>query len=233
MAEQVVRTQAAGPGQRNVLKRLGQWLAILGSGLLINQFVLRFFVATDLWGSLLSPELLANDHAAFRAGSMVFVLYAAFASAALWLGPRAVAAVLDDSSAVSPAFLLACVGAAIAGMWVGWFSGARGVGGPAMLFYWIGLGILWITFVAMAWWGGRRAPVIRRDWTLYSYALALLPLTTLPVVPLWVRLAPLDVGGAWITAVTLAFPAHLLAAHFVIFEILDRRKASAMPARSR
>jgi hypothetical protein len=79
----------------------------------------------------------------------------------------------------------------------------------------------------------KRQPLIRRDWTLYCYALTLLPLTTLPAVPMWVRLAPLDVGSAWITAVTLAFPAHLLAAHFVIFEILDRRKASAMPARSR
>jgi hypothetical protein len=124
------------------------------------------------------------------AGGSVFVLYAACASAALWLGPRAVAAVLDDSSAVSPVFLLTCVGAAGTGMGVGWFFGAHGVGGPAMLFYWIGLGVLWIAFAGMAWWGGRRAPLIRRDWTLYCYALALLPLTTLPVVPLWVRLAP-------------------------------------------
>jgi hypothetical protein len=230
MAKQVVLAQVAGPGQRHMLKRLGQWLAILGSGLLINQFVLRFFVATDLWGSLLSPELLANDQAAFRTGGVVFVLYAAFASAALWLGPRAVSAVLDDAAAVSPAFLLTCVGAAVAGMGVGWLFGVRGVGGPAMLFYWVGLGMLWVTFVAMAWWGGRRAPLIRRDWTLYTYALALLPLTTLPAVPLWVALASLDVGSALITAVTLAFPAHLLAAHFVIFEMLDRRKAPAKPA---
>jgi hypothetical protein len=227
------RAHAAGAAPRPLLKRLGQWLAILGSGLLINQFVLRFFVGTDLWGSLLSPELLANDQAAFRAGGVVFVLYAAFASAALWLGPRTVEAVLDDAAAVSPAFLLACLGAAGAGMGVGWFFGVHGVGGPAMLFYWTGLGILWTMFAAMAWWGGRHVPLIRRDWTLYSYALALLPLTTLPVVPLWAGLAPLDVGGAWITAVTLAFPAHLLAAHFVIVELLDRRKAPAKPASPR
>lgn len=230
MAGEADGAHAARAGERPFLERLGQLLAVIGSGLLINQFVLRFFLATDLWGSLLSPELLANDRAAFGAGGLVFVLYAAFASAALWLGPRAVAAVLDDSSAVSPAFLLTCVGAAGTGMGVGWFFGVHGVGGPAMLFYWAGLGILWTMFAAMAWWGGRRAPLIRRDWTLYSYALALLPLTTLPAVPLWVRMAPLDVGGAWITAVTLAFPAHLLAAHFVIFEMLDRRKAPAMPA---
>lgn len=230
MAKHNGQAHIAGPAPRPALKRLGQLLAILGSGLLVNQFVLRFFGATDLWGSLLSPELLANDQAAFRAGSVVFVLYAAFGSAALWLGPRAVAEVLDDSSAVTPVFLLTCVGAAVAGMGVGWYFGTRGVGGPAMLFYWVGLGILWAASAAMAWWGRRRSLLIGRDWTLYCYALALLPLTTLPAVPMWAGLASLDVGSAWITAVTLAFPAHLLAAHFVIFEMLERRKAPAMPA---
>jgi hypothetical protein len=33
--------------------------------------------------------------------------------------------------------------------------------------------------------------------------------------------------------VTLAFPAHLLAAHFVIFEMLDLRKAPEIPATPR
>ena len=68
--------------------------------------------------------------------------------------------------------------------------------------------------------------LLRRDWTLYCYAIALLPLTTLPLLPVWSRFANLDINDALITSVILALPTHLLVAHSVICEILDHRTPS-------
>ncbi len=52
----------------------------------------------------------------------------------------------------------------------------------------------------------------------------------LPVVPsiwIWPLLFELDADQAVITAVTMSFAAHLLVAHYVIFEILERDSPTA------
>lgn len=222
------RPQAArrSHGEANGLL-IGLLLGLLGTALLLNQHLFRFLADTDLWRGLRPPALAAWEADHFRSVWPLELLYAVAASLALLLGPRAVARVLDPEHRAGGslgAFWTACLVAAGSAALLSLAGGERAAGGTALLFYGPGLGLLWSLFVAMAGWGGRRSPLVRRDWTIYSYAVALLPLSTLPAVPLWASLPGLDLDAALITAVTLAFPAHLLAAHFVIFEVLERRK---------
>ena len=216
--------------RRSGLETTGLLLGVLGTALLINQHLLRFAADTDLWRGLRSPELVAWERSQFASTWPLELLYVAAASLALLLGPRAVARVVGQEgragepvSAWLGAFWIACGVAAGTAALLALTSGGRAAGGTALLFPGPGLALLWGLFVVMAGWGGRRSPLIRRDWTVYAYAVALLPLSTLPAVPLWAGVARLDLDAALTTAVTMAFPAHLLVAHFVIFEVLERR----------
>lgn len=212
------------------LETFGRIAGLVGTGVVTSQYLLRFLTGIDLWHGLLDAELQSRERAVFLANWWWFVAYVMAAGTALMLGPRAMVSVLSGRPA-APAFFAACVGAALAGAAMSLAGGGRGVGGVTLQFYWLGLCVLWSVFVAMACWAGRWSPAIRRDWTLYCYALALLPLSTVPAVPLWVALAGLDVHAAAVTAVTLAFPGHLLAAHFLIVEVLDRRPGRVRPVR--
>ena len=216
--------------RRSQAETAGLLLGVLGAALLLNQHLLRFLVDTDLWRGLRPPALVTWDASHFQQAWPLELIHAVAASLALLLGPRAVACVIREERPSGArlgislgAFWIACLVAAGAAAASSLLSAGHGAGGTALLFYGPGLGLLWSLFVAMAWWGGRRSPLIRRDWTIYCYAAALLPLTTLPAVPLWAALTRLDLDAALITAVTMAFPAHLLAAHLVIFEVLERR----------
>lgn len=151
---------------------------------------------------------------------IVYVLAVAFAA---FTAPRAVARAIADGVPTAR-FSLACVAAAIAGCALYATIGIDGIGSPTMAFYWGGLALLWSGAVAMIHLCRRwRKPLAVRDWTIYAAAIALIPLTMIPSVPLWPLFFELDADQTIITAATSSFAAHMLIAHYVIFEILERR----------
>lgn len=215
--------------RRSGAETTGLLLGVLGTALLVNQHLLRFVADTDLWRGMRPPVLMAWESTHIRSAWPLELLYVVTASLALLLGPRAVARMLEpEHPSGAPAgrwlgaFWIVCLMAAASAAALSLQGAGRAAGGTALFFYGPGLALLWGLFVAMAGWGGRRSPLVRRDWTIYAYAVALLPLSTLPAVPLWAGLARLELDAALTTAVIVAFPAHLLAAHFLIFERLER-----------
>lgn len=193
------------------------------TALIVNQFVLRFFLPTDLLAAFTTAEIAAHDAAAFRARWPVFFLYALGSTVALLTGPQAIADNIAGRRTAHPVFLGACLGSAAAGAGIAASLGAESLGGSAILFYWYGVALLWSFSVGMVYFGrARRSPLVARDWTLYSYAIAAAPLTFYATVPLWVAAAHMDREAAYLTGATIGLPAHLLIAHYVIVEILDR-----------
>ncbi|MCC7410430.1 MAG: hypothetical protein IT495_02175 [Gammaproteobacteria bacterium] len=195
--------------------------SIAAIAVVVYQFVLRFHVGGL---PMAAPEAAGApaDPALFTRAWPYFVAYAGAATGALLLGPPALARALR-SAPVGNAFFAACAAAAIAGAGLGIVVADQGTGGATMPFYWGGLAGIWLVCVAMALWARPRSTPALRDWTIYCYALALLPLTTWPSVPLWRQLAGMTADEAVITAVTMAFASHLLVAHYFIFERLERR----------
>lgn len=85
----------------------------------------------------------------------------------------------------------------------------------------------WLTALTRIVTGARNgSAVIVRDWTFYSYGMALLPLSIIPAIPLWHMLDAMDLDEAVITASTLSFAGHYLIAHFVLYEMIGRRAIS-------
>lgn len=168
-----------------------------------------------------------RDAAVFRAAWPLFALYAAGVGWALFEGVGALRLALSEGRA-APRFVAACALAAVSGALLASVRGAAVPGGGTMLFYWWGLAVLWLVALARLLAGtraGQRAVV--RDWTAYAYALALLPLTFLPSVPLWHALDAMTLDEATITACTASFASHYLVAHLLIYEVAARRRARA------
>ena len=163
------------------------------------------------------------EHAALQASWPVFVTYVAAVGYAAFAAPQAVARAVRNG-APTFRFSLACLAAAVAGFVLYETIGAGGIGAPTMAFYWGGLALLWGGAVAMIHLCKRwRKPLAVRDWTVYAAAMALIPLTMIPSVPLWPLFFELDPGQTIMTAATSSFALHMLIAHYVIFEILERR----------
>jgi NADH:ubiquinone oxidoreductase subunit 6 (subunit J) len=163
------------------------------------------------------------EHAALQVYWPVLIAYAAAVALAAFTAPRAVVRAIT-AGVPTARFSLACLAASIAGCAMYATLGADGVGSPTMAFYWGGLGALWSIAIAMIHLCRRwRKPLAVRDWTVYAAALALIPLTMIPSVPLWPLVFTLDRDQTLITAATSSFAAHMLIAHYVIFEILERR----------
>lgn len=120
-------------------------------------------------------------------------------------------------------FSVACIMVAICGGAMSLVNGKNGIGENVIHFYWNGLAIIWIASIAMVHLSeALKKPLAVRDWTVYSYAMLLLPLTIVPSMPIWPELFDLDAHQTIITATTSSFAAHFLIAHYVIFEHLER-----------
>ncbi|MGR9091025.1 MAG: hypothetical protein ACU85U_10650 [Gammaproteobacteria bacterium] len=192
--------------------RIGVALGGVATALTACQFIVKAWLADG-----------SAEHAALQAFWPVFVAYVVAVGYAALTVPLAVTRALADG-APTIRFSFACVAAAVAGFALYKAIGAGGIGGPTMAFYWGGLALIWSGAVAMIHLCRRwRKPLAVRDWTIYAAAMALIPLTLIPSVPLWPLFFELDPGQAIMTAATSSFALHMLIAHYVIFEILERR----------
>lgn len=153
----------------------------------------------------------------------IFALYLSGLGIALVASPKALAeAQTHGNNTVS--FSAGCVIAAVAGGAMSLAIGGKGAGGTVIHFYWVGLAILWSGSISMAHLSAKlRKPLAVRDWIVYSYAMLLLPLSFVPGIYLWPVFFELDPHQAMMTAATSSFAGHFVVAHYVIFEILDRR----------
>ncbi len=203
----------------------GRLLVVLAAMMLGMAWLGRFVLPVDPWGAWLSPHQLSADGAAFARLWPLFVVYALSAMTALALGAAAVGDAIAHGRCPTR-FALASITAALAGAALAQSIGDTIPGGWPMLSYWWSLAVLWPLTVLRGWSAARSgATRIARDWTLTAIALAWLPLTTLPQVPAWQRLAGLSASDAALVAVTLSYIAHLLAVQVVIDLYLDRRVA--------
>lgn len=161
---------------------------------------------------------------AFTNSKPIFIAYIVALAAAVYLGPNAVRQSIAQFR-VSIGFSLACIACALAGVGMSIAVGPSGVGGEVIIFYWAGLALIWIASVAMIHVCdklGKNAGL--RDWTIYVYAMCLLPLTIIPGLSMWPWLFDLTPQEILLTAVTASFAAHFVIAHYLIFEVLERRK---------
>lgn len=164
-----------------------------------------------------------SQHAALGVYWPVLLVYALAAAAAAAAAPRAVVHAIADGMPTAR-FSLACIAASIAGCVLYATVGIKGAGSPTMAFYWGGLAVLWSGAIAMIHLCRRwRKPLAVRDWSVYAAAIALIPLTMIPSIPVWPLIVALDAHETIITAATSSFAAHMLIAHYLIFEILERR----------
>lgn len=199
----------------------GRLALLLGFAVVSVFYVGRFAWPADAWQWYAGAQSM-TDAAVFESAWVVFVLYALASAAAMRTSLNAVAAAVAGKPVGRP-FHLACIAAAVSGAALASACGARVPGGWPVLFYWWALAGLWIFAITLA----RRAAraeraLVARDWTLYSAALAWLPLTVIPQAPLWAQLTVMDADTAMQTAVTLSFIGHYLFTHLVITRVLDR-----------
>lgn len=188
--------------------------------------VCRVYVGPFVWPAAGWQWLVAapsvTDNALLESGWVAFVPYALASAVAMRASLDAIAAAAAGVRA-GLSFHLACVAAAVTGAFLATAFGARLPGGWPVLSYWWAMAGLWI-FATMSAIRAERADRSRvaRDWTLYSAALAWLPLTVIPQVPLWAQFALMDDDTAMQTAVTLSFIGHYLITHVAITRVLDR-----------
>lgn len=194
--------------------------ALVLAVLVLDQAVGRFVLGHDLLGGLRDAAQAAAGLARFQAAWPFALLQVAAAAAAAWWGPAAVRRALD-AGRVSPPFLAACAVSAVTAVVL---AEPGELGGRDLVAYAWGMGLLWLGALGMALWAARRgiAPAVR-DWTVYSYAVALVPLTALPSIPLWAALIGMSGDEAAVSAFTLSAAFHVLVAHYWIFERLDAR----------
>jgi len=229
-----MQPRAFEPGAASLARwrRVGQVALAAGIAVLAFAYVLRFVVpiASIAW---LTADGGPNDAARFAAAWPLFVLYALAGATAMATSLDAVAAVACGRRP-RRRFHAACIATAITG---GLLAAARGAdlpGGWPAMFYWWALAGLWSFAVLLALRAARAGrTLVARDWTVYSAALAWLPLSVIPQAPLWELLEVMDADTAMQTAVTLSFIGHYLIAHLAITRLLDRprqiRGRSTMP----
>ncbi len=217
--------QATVGAPTDLLYKAGLAVGMVTALAVVNQYVLRFLIDSNLFAALTPAGIAENDAMAFSAAPHWFVLYAAAAALAVLSGPAAVrASILGQRGPASVIFPAASVAAAVLGAVVAFALGPGSVGGTDLLFYWSGLAYVWLVAVGVSVWAtltGRR--VVARDWLIHSYGLACLPITIYPMIPFWAWAMDMSIGGATSTSVTLAFAGHFLVSFYVTVQILGRR----------
>ena len=189
-------------------------LSVIGSAIISYWFFLRFSL----------DDLSLAEARAFDASPLPFLLYVLSAITCLWLGPQALAKAVREH-ALDLRFNLCCIVCAWCGAWMSHAIGDDAVGGAAMQYYWFGLALVWSFIVLGVLLAHRRAkPLVVRDWTIYAYALCLLPVFIVPGIPIWASLPAMDADDAMVTAVTVPFAGIFLAVHWLIFERLEKRR---------
>ena len=172
---------------------------------------------------LAEPLTTTNGSAAKRYWP-VFAIYLLAMAGALISGRGAMekAQKLGASTAV---FSFSCGMVAVCGAVMSLVNGASGIGGNIINFYWTGLAIIWVGSILMIHFSEASNKALAvRDWTVYSCAMLLLPLTIVPSIPIWPVIFDLDIHQTMITATTSSFAAHFLIAHYIVFEILEKRR---------
>lgn len=203
---------AAGPVPATTTRRIGAALGCVVAALSAYQFGVTAWLRDG-----------SAEHAALQVFWPLLVAYVAAVGYAAFTAPPAITHALAEG-APTRRFSIACVAASVAGYALYKTVGESGIGGSTMAFYWGGLALLWSGAIAMIYLCRRwRKPLAVRDWTIYAAAMALIPLTMIPSVPLWPLFIDIDPDQTLMTAATSSFAAHMLIAHYVIFEILERR----------
>jgi len=214
-------TAMAATGLRVPWLAVGRILAISATLLVAMHHVLRFVLPSDPWTGFLPAEQAAVDAATFARCWPLAIVYVVANAVAMLHGVRAFGTALRGER-VAPTFFIAAAIAALSGGALASWTGPGLLGGTTVLYYWWGLAMLWLLAIARA---QSRKAAVARDWTLYAIALAFLPATVLPGIPLWQTLDALDFEQAVITAVTMSFAAHYLLVHLYLY-------ATAAPGRN-
>lgn len=196
--------------------------AVAGAALVAMHHVLRFVLPDDPWALWLPSAQLAQDAAAFERHWPLALAYVLTVTLAMFTGIGAVRRALATGQA-STGFMLAAAAAAVAGAALAGLNGANQPGQLTMVFYGWGLCLLWLLALARIGFAARAARMaVVRDWTMYAAALAFLPLSMLPAVPLWSLLESMDVHRATVTAATIAFAGQYLLAHLLVTASWER-----------
>lgn len=227
----VLPTSGAAPprGRRTPWLAIGQILAISAALLVAMHHVLRFLLPADPWNALLPPEQLAADVETFARCWPLAIVYVVSSAIAMLRGVRAAGPALRGER-VAPGFYVAAASAALSGAALASWTGPGLLGGTTVLYYWWGLAALWLLAILRA---QSHNTAVARDWTLYAVALAFLPATVLPGIPLWQTLDALNLEQAVITAVTMSFAAHYLLVHLVIYAPAPRGRDRRQPTARR
>ena len=197
------------------------WIVAL---FVVNHVLLRFLIPSDPFAAVTPAAVVANDAAAFAAHWPWFLLLVAATAAACALAAPALRAVwgvkvLPGLPRAVALFLAACALAAVASFIVSLCLGVGTTGGSDQIFFWGGLGFVWLGFVAMA------AIAIRYrdgaqlvDWLLHNIGLLLLPLTVYPQVPFWMAFE-FSLSEALMTAFTLAATGNIFMSYFLALRL--------------
>ena len=177
------------------------------------------------WSEVLcwAPRCTAEAAAFARFPALMLVLALATVFA-MWLGAGAV---LRTGQGQPPGrgFSASVLLMAISGVTLALLRGETMPGGTTIVFYTVGHAALMVLALLIALRAARRGQaLVMRDWTLYCWASALVPVTVLLTAPLWALMPQMDALNAMATAVTLSFAGHYFLAHLWIVEGLDRRR---------
>lgn len=211
---------AAGGGQRWL------WpLAGLAGALVLNQFVLRHYLGTDLFAAWTPAVVAQADATAFNSARALWLAAVLGWLLALVLLDTPVRDVLDARAPRGiRRYAVAAVIAALAGAGLARTVSAATAGGWAMAYFWPAMNGMWLLSVLMLVLecaAGRARGT--RDWLLYSAALALGVPAALAMLPLFPMLLGFNLHEAWITAAASGPTLTLTLAHLLIVEGLDRR----------
>jgi len=210
---------------QNMLLRTGYVIAVMGSLLVLNQYIGRFYFAMDFLGPLTPTPYFEAEAAIFASHKIWYMLYVIAIGTALFTGPSILRHFKGQKMSLSCAvFISASILIAISGLVISRYNGPAVLGGTNMMFYWAGLAFVTLVTVSMviyAWLGGYA--LMFRDWLIYLYSLSSLPLTIFPMVYLWQWMLGLNIHEAMATAVTIAFTGHFFISYFITIQILGKK----------
>jgi hypothetical protein len=199
--------------------RIGLTLNAIVALAMLWMTVLRFIPLASDWSTIDLAGSSADTQLFARAWPLYAVYWLACA-AALLLVPHALRRALKRGD-LSASFIVACTGTAVFGVLLNTVRGDAAPGGPSMAFFWYGLAVLWLIALARMIAGALAAQrSTTRDWAVVNVALALLPVSVLPSIPLWSIVADLDLDRAIVTAATASFALHYLVAHWFTTDVV-------------
>ncbi len=199
-------------------------VAVITTIITFNEFVFRFSWSAGLFDAVSPAGQHARDAEVFRQNSMLFIVYAVSVSLAALTGPLSLMATKASPwsprmKALSAGFLALSALAALTGGGLGIVSDGRVVGGLDSVFYWCGLAIIWLGFIAMTCLAYHyRDRDIFFEWLLHNTGLANLAILIYPLTFVLLPLG-LTLGEAYIGSVTLCFTGMIALTFFVVLRL--------------